>query len=950
MSENQCQKICVNRSTPSSAVVTTEQCTTASVSQQVEQQQQSSSGEGIAAPAFEIEEKLNELYEKRLAEINEQANGDALLKEITYKEWITMLRQINTTLITNIQEIDCETTKRLALLQRKSSSNCRHDQAIEMCKYRNDIQNLIHLIRNARHNDDWSTDGLKFETISEHDIFGEPLCCQPMIKRESDVNKQSSSIEAKACAVQKSKLMTHLKALAFEIAERHDEMRDLKRQIISLEDDILNAQKKIQLKDDVIRELRNDLKTFPKSAATWGRRVSERLSPIDCFPLLMMSEAKISETSELDFPHTPRADSYKNRDSINSLNFSEFSLPFQDEDDEEILIKKLKDELTQLFEIQESYDQSLGNQKRELKDLQPRINKMVDELVKTNHDQQIKLRFYRRELLNLENPESCSRTIADEDSGISSDVDSDAKIVNAVRNRVCCLVDDNRRLQKQEQSLQIENEGLISQVKAKSILLDKTSKALREVADTISIAICKPIHYEEIFEQNSNMLTNPIVDAFGELLDTLTERDKLIGDLRAKIDSTVKSNRELQANSDHLQDQLCELKNSIKTIHDHDQYKSRGKLFQNQEFSRNLFEKNEELKNLVCCLERKICFLQNKFDELQQKPCERCHDSVRLENRQQSRGQSLNRTSSDEKLQKLESELRWKCKAVENLKSENEELQRELTDIRRNRAKTKLQQRRDPTPDRKPNQQELLSKLNAAQEKNIEQSKALQKASKQISCLQHEIEELHSNEEVHKKERDLLHSELTALKECQASQIGTQQSLKEQLQRTTSELYGAREKLSECNLEKNRLENIHRDETKRLQENLYEAVEKYNHLVEDFNKVVHEYQKLVEINEEKDKIISACDAWKKSQIQIDTEMQKKTQLFEKHIKEMLEDKQMLLDRLNETENDNLILKQTLENSRFYLSGNQSSIASGSLRGYKTSVANSTQVDPVRFQK
>ncbi|XP_055836788.1 major antigen isoform X3 [Episyrphus balteatus] len=887
MSENQCQKICVNRSTPSSAVVTTEQCTTASVSQQVEQQQQSSSGEGIAAPAFEIEEKLNELYEKRLAEINEQANGDALLKEITYKEWITMLRQINTTLITNIQEIDCETTKRLALLQRKSSSNCRHDQAIEMCKYRNDIQNLIHLIRNARHNDDWSTDGLKFETISEHDIFGEPLCCQPMIKRESDVNKQSSSIEAKACAVQKS-----------------------------------------------------------KSAATWGRRVSERLSPIDCFPLLMMSEAKISETSELDFPHTPRADSYKNRDSINSLNFSEFSLPFQDEDDEEILIKKLKDELTQLFEIQESYDQSLGNQKRELKDLQPRINKMVDELVKTNHDQQIKLRFYRRELLNLENPESCSRTIADEDSGISSDVDSDAKIVNAVRNRVCCLVDDNRRLQKQEQSLQIENEGLISQVKAKSILLDKTSKALREVADTISIAICKPIHYEEIFEQNSNMLTNPIVDAFGELLDTLTERDKLIGDLRAKIDSTVKSNRELQANSDHLQDQLCELKNSIKTIHDHDQYKSRGKLFQNQEFSRNLFEKNEELKNLVCCLERKICFLQNKFDELQQKPCERCHDSVRLENRQQSRGQSLNRTSSDEKLQKLESELRWKCKAVENLKSENEELQRELTDIRRNRAKTKLQQRRDPTPDRKPNQQELLSKLNAAQEKNIEQSKALQKASKQISCLQHEIEELHSNEEVHKKERDLLHSELTALKECQASQIGTQQSLKEQLQRTTSELYGAREKLSECNLEKNRLENIHRDETKRLQENLYEAVEKYNHLVEDFNKVVHEYQKLVEINEEKDKIISACDAWKKSQIQIDTEMQKKTQLFEKHIKEMLEDKQMLLDRLNETENDNLILKQTLENSRFYLSGNQSSIASGSLRGYKTSVANSTQVDPV----
>lgn len=51
-----------------------------------------------------------------------------------------------------------------------------------------------------------------------------------------------------------------MKALAHEVAEKHDEVRELKRQVICLEDEIQKAQKKIQLKDDVIKELRNDLK------------------------------------------------------------------------------------------------------------------------------------------------------------------------------------------------------------------------------------------------------------------------------------------------------------------------------------------------------------------------------------------------------------------------------------------------------------------------------------------------------------------------------------------------------------------------------------------------------------------------------------------------------------------------------------------------------------------
>lgn len=43
-------------------------------------------------------------------------------------------------------------------------------------------------------------------------------------------------------------------------------------------------------------------------------------------------------------------------------------------------------------------------------------------------------------------------------------------------------------------------------------------------------------------------------------------------------------------------------------------------------------------------------------------------------------------------------------------------------------------------------------------------------------------------------------------------------------------------------------------------------------------------RKLVQMSGEKDNILSAFDAWKRQQIEIDNEMQKKTQLFEQHIR------------------------------------------------------------------
>lgn len=48
------------------------------------------------------------------------------------------------------------------------------------------------------------------------------------------------------------------------MADKHDEVRELKIQVGCLEDEIQKATKKIQFKDDVIKELRNDLKRNAK--------------------------------------------------------------------------------------------------------------------------------------------------------------------------------------------------------------------------------------------------------------------------------------------------------------------------------------------------------------------------------------------------------------------------------------------------------------------------------------------------------------------------------------------------------------------------------------------------------------------------------------------------------------------------------------------------------------
>lgn len=55
-----------------------------------------------------------------------------------------------------------------------------------------------------------------------------------------------------------------MRALAFEVADKHDQIIELRNQVNSLEEELKKAHKKVQFKDNVIRELRREIKNSTK--------------------------------------------------------------------------------------------------------------------------------------------------------------------------------------------------------------------------------------------------------------------------------------------------------------------------------------------------------------------------------------------------------------------------------------------------------------------------------------------------------------------------------------------------------------------------------------------------------------------------------------------------------------------------------------------------------------
>ncbi|XP_049305899.1 polyamine-modulated factor 1-binding protein 1 isoform X7 [Bactrocera dorsalis] len=847
--------------------------------------------------AAKLNGQLNEIFIRRLVDIENMAKGDTDIKLVTYQEWVDMLMQINEVIIGNMTDLESEVAEKLECMKRRIQSSCSQTSNNEH-KYRQDICSLMKLIKNAYHHDNWDIEGLEFQTVNLPEILGtrnttcsdlqQPnimtlecgeddrdspnRCClkesecvlQNVIFDPPDVrggeNDQHSSCVAScantcklnenvqnvtgnsldpcktSCLPNQYNSNSNLRALAEEVAEKHDEICDLRRQISCLEDEIQKAQQKIQLKDNVIKELRNDLKCVNTKLIDNGLSICGTCagaSSNDSMPPINLEELSSRSAS------TQVSAGLK---SCNQVSFIAENLSYDSLSNagqvEQQKLKALEIELNELFQVTKEFkSQNLEYHRKRLSDI---LNKSESEKAEAYR----KLDSIRKQLINLEASTAMSfkSCCNDSDSGFSSkcDSDQDAKIFDALRNRLQRLNEMNMALNHRVQALTIENNELSTCLKTEQTFAKRNSDTLKTLADMIC-------------GMNENLRCQ-----VQQLQGTILEKEQCIGKLNSMLDQL---RCEQQCSND------CCLKAKDKEI---------------RELCQKLEQANKKVESLVCELEQSqkqerflLCETRKLNEEL--------NDSKRKHDNLSTQMHRLN------KLLKSQNDCRTDiCKKYEEL------------------------------------------------ERNYEdQAKQLRAACAQMNCLQERLALMDKRQEEHNMERNLLRDEVLALKEKEAKLLNKQRCLGDKLLKTENELYTAHDVMKEQQHIMQRSESTQKDCTKRLQEANNELKRQFNVLCDDYKQLENEYRKQCDLRKQNEKVIDSFRKWKEAQLKADDATRASFKQYEGHIKLLLEEKQQFTEQYRCLHGDYLALQNELERIkmcafRFSNSGPSSNISEKSM--------------------
>uniref|UniRef100_A0A1A9VXU4 Uncharacterized protein n=1 Tax=Glossina austeni TaxID=7395 RepID=A0A1A9VXU4_GLOAU len=455
------------------------------------QLQKYSNSDLFVGDSAKLSEQINETFLNRLQDIDNNADGHRDLKLITYQEWVDVLLKINQSIITNMEELESEVAERLQCLRRKVNTDCRRSQSDELLKCRQDINSLIRIVQNAYHNDAWDFQGLCFETISLSQILGDgETTTQHMPNTDPVIG---------------AKLHCNIKALAVEVAEKHDEIQALKRQVVCMEDEMQNAQKKIQLKEEIIKELRSDLK------CTNAKLISRSClqANLDMAPLNLENQT----VARSDAAQSPECSAL----TLIGDCCAQLDTLTRSESVEQQKLKMLEDELKEFFEMNEECNkQKLETRRKHLSEI---FQKSENEKIEACR----KLDFIRRKLMDLE--ASAAEANYDCDMGFSSnnENDKDFKILESLRNRLRKLNETSFELKKRVQKLELENNELETSLTAEKEYSECNSRTLKQVADLLCSMINTQFSYTDIY--NKECTTNPFCDAIVQIKGQYQEQE-----------------------------------------------------------------------------------------------------------------------------------------------------------------------------------------------------------------------------------------------------------------------------------------------------------------------------------------------------------------------------------------------------------------------------------------
>ncbi|CAD7079621.1 unnamed protein product [Hermetia illucens] len=586
--------------------------------------------------------ELNKIYEERLADIDEQTNGNFELKYLTYKEWVEMLLKLIKDLIDVVQELEYEASSRIDLLEKKlQSEGGQGCNTTEIGNLKNDVANLVELIRRTLEEGKWNLEGLNFSTLKLKDIFGQKIevtdapnvqayqndsprgtetnddetlpgtdedkvfkACIAELKdclREKEVQlaeklKQNECLQSelrffKNQAGQKEKAVANMRALAFEVADKHDQMIELRNQVNSLEEELKKAHKKVQFKDNVIRELRREIKNSTKIEE--NRPVCQCTSGVKADSDTERQSFKSVAFNDLEC--TQRTD-YTMDTAVDS---EMAKLGHSARAEEERCIRVLKEELDELLKYQHCHHESIEDQKRMLATQHARLKELTHKMLSDLSKSRNKLFYLRTHLLALSDTSgSPELSPKQEDSGYISpeDMATECHLIDTLRYRINNIKTENDCLKEQVRKLNNEVMSKTSSSTCRCKGYENSDKILQEVASALSNICGKEVPYEvsgraltcegevhpicqaminleaELNEKNQSIcrmeerlsVKECEIKKLQEQLFALEEdchsKNQQIVDLQIAVEFHVTSVERLQGANQHLEDQLAGFK------------------------------------------------------------------------------------------------------------------------------------------------------------------------------------------------------------------------------------------------------------------------------------------------------------------------------------------------------------------------------------------------------
>uniref|UniRef100_W8BH91 Uncharacterized protein n=2 Tax=Ceratitis capitata TaxID=7213 RepID=W8BH91_CERCA len=908
--------------------------------------------------AAKLNGQLNEIFVRRLVDIENVAKGDMDVKLTTYQEWVNLLLQINETIIGNMTDLESEVAERLECMKRRIQSSCSQTSNNEQ-KYRQDICSLMKLLKNAYQYDNWDIQGLEFQTVNLNEILGtrnttcsdperprntrhdyydddqesrnrcclnEPECvlenvifeppdarcgrkvqptemtdctsscvndCNAKCSEEVLEKPSCSNVEintdysleprTKTSCVSQENNNANLRALAVEVAAKHDEICDLRRQIACLEDEIQKAQQKIQLKDNVINHLRNDLKY-----------VNTKLSPNDGSSLCGGCGGELTDYSmppiNVDHQSTPSTSTQVSAGQESCNQFVADCLSSASNMEQQKL-KALDVELNELFQVTHEFkSQNLEYHRKRLSDI---LQKSEAEKAEAYR----KLDSIRKQLISIEisSGKQSKNSFNDSDSGFSSkcDSDQDAKILDTLRNRLQRLKENNFELQGRVQALKIENNEYQTCLKTEQTFAQRNSNTLKDLADMLCGMSGEQFCYNDIYNTNSD--SNPFCKAIIKMKCEYEEKErKLMNNLSMKCEQLA----ELQKS------QLCN-EQDLEQLH-HSAQLNENLRCQVQHLQCTILEKEQHIGKLNNLLEKLQCDQQQH----QHRTNECCLQAKDNEIREIS--QKLDQ--ANKKVESLMGELERSQKQERFLLCETRKLNEELNESKRKHGDLSVQMHRLNALLKSQNdcRSDICKKYEELERNYEDQAKQLRAACTQMNCLQDRLALMDKRQEEHNMERNLLRDEVLALKEKEATLLNKERCQTDQLMKIEKELYTAHDVMKEQQRIMQRSESTQRDCTKRLQEANNELKRQFNKLCDDYKQLENEYRKQCDLRKQNEKVIDSFRKWKEAQLKADDATRASFKQYEEHIKLLLEEKQKFLEQYRSLHGDYCALQHELE--------------------------------------